>query len=227
MTEKESNKKETNREFMSNLIQRKLLDIIQKKNKDELIELYRNLFLNKNALNFENDNLEKYKDLIHDILKNKIKKECEGTIKFQELEIDIIMNEAIDKNDFSLALNKFKEKEKNIFDYTLKKKLKRYIINCENSNANKEIKEIEKLYQSEEFDEVIKKYQNLLNNENLFEKLYENYLEILEDIIKRKFKKNKNNNNELKLYKEFIINNKNRINIKYFHQLKKLESKFY
>ncbi len=160
-------------------------------------------------------------------MKNKLYKECGGTIKFQETEIDIIMKEAIEKNDFSLALDKLKEKEKNIFDYTLKKKLKKYIINCENCNANNEIKEIKKLYQREEFDEIIKKYINLLNNENLFEMLYKEYLKILKYIIEQKFKENKNNNNELKLYKEFIINNKNRINIKYFHQLKKLESKFY
>ena len=48
-------------------------------------------------------------DLIHDILKNKLYKECGGIIKFQEMEIDIIMNEAIEKNDFSLALDKLKE----------------------------------------------------------------------------------------------------------------------
>ena len=42
------------------------------------------------------------------------------------MEIDIIMNEAIEKNDFSLALDKLKEKEKNIFDHTLKKTKKVY-----------------------------------------------------------------------------------------------------
>ena len=174
MTEKEIEKKEKNRESQITNFTKRILDvIIQTKTKDELIQLYRDLSLNKNALKIENDNLEKYKDLIIDILKNKLYKECEGTIKFQEIEIDKIMNEAIEKNDFSLALNKFKEKEKNIFDYSLKKKLKRYIIKCENGNANNEIKEIKKLYQKEEFDEVIKKYQNLLNNENLFEKIYE------------------------------------------------------
>ena len=180
MTEKEIEKKEKNRESqITNFTIRKLDDIIQKKTKDELIQFYRNLFLNKNALNVEKDNLKKYNDLIHDILKNKLYKECGGTIKFQETEIDIIMNEAIEKNDFSLALDKLKEKEKNIFDYILKKKLKKYIINCENCNANNEIKEIKKLYQREEFDEIIKKYKNLLNNENLFEMLYKEYLTIL------------------------------------------------
>ncbi len=56
--------------------------------------------------------------------------------------------------------------------------------------------------------------------------LYEKYLNILKHIIEQKFKENKNNNNELKLYNEFIINNENRINKKYFRQLKILESKF-
>ena len=56
--------------------------------------------------------------------------------------------------------------------------------------------------------------------------LYEKYLNILKYIIEQKFKENKNNNNELKLYNEFIINNENRINKKYFRQLKILESKF-
>ena len=235
MTENEIHNKEKNRElqiknieYMSNLAKRISDDLIQK-NKDGLFDIYRNLLLNKNTLKFENDNLEKYKDLILDIFKNKIY-ECEGSkIKFQEIEIDNIMNEAIEKNDFSLALHKFKEKEKNIFDYKLKKTLKRYIKNCENGITNTEIKEINKLCQREEFDEVIKKFQNLLNNENLFEMFYEEYLKILKYIIDRKLKKNKNNNNEFKLYKEFIINNKNRIKSykKYFEQLKNFESNFY
>ena len=207
MTENEIHNKEKNRElqiknieYMSNLAKRISDDLIQK-NKDGLFDIYRNLLLNKNTLKFENDNLEKYKDLILDIFKNKIY-ECEGSkIKFQEIEIDNIMNEAIEKNDFSLALHKFKEKEKNIFDYKLKKTLKRYIKNCENGITNTEIKEINKLCQREEFDEVIKKFQNLLNNENLFEMFYEEYLKILKYIIDRKLKKNKNNNNEFKLYK--------------------------
>jgi len=228
MTENEIHKKEKKREsHLTNFTKRKLDDFLSKKNKDELVQIYENLFLNKNAHKFEHDNLEKYKDLILDIFKKKIYKECEGTIKYQEMEIDNIMKEAIEKNDYSSALHKFKEKEKNIFDYILKQKLKKYIKNCENSIANNEIKEIMKLYQREEFDEVIKKYQNLLNNENLFEMYYEQYLKFLKDIIDRKFTKNKNNNNELKLYNEFIINNKNRIKIEYFLKLKEFESNFY
>ena len=67
------------------------------------------------------------------------------------------MIEAEENNNDLNAIEKLKEKQKNIADNSLNEQIKNYIEYCYKKNANNEKLEIKKLLEKKEFDVAVKK----------------------------------------------------------------------
>ena len=80
------------------------------------------------------------------------------------MEIKYIMIEAEKNNDYPISLEKLKEMEKIVADFSLNEEIRIYKEDCQNTTANKEKMEIKKLLEKQEFDGAIKQFQKLLNN---------------------------------------------------------------
>lgn len=212
-----------NEQDISNLIQRLKnisVDSIRQK-KEELIEIYKKErkhkiydIINLSYMSFMNkDESEEidYKSLILDIQNSSFYDEYKDNFKIKEMEIEYIMIEAEETNDYLKALEKLKEMEKIVFDYSLKKEIKNYIDECQKAIANNKKLEIKKLLEKQDFNEAIKKFENLLQDKNLFKYTYREYLKTLEYLIQIKINEGNKNINEIQIYKEFIQKNKDNI----------------
>ena len=209
-------------------------EVIQQK-KPELIKIYEkekktiiNEIINISHIPFSNDDnddiVPDYKSLIQNIQNSFFYEEYKNNYKLKEMEIKYIMIEAEQNNDYPKALEKLKEMEKIVADCSLNKEIRIYKEDCQNAIANIEKMEIDKLLKKQEFDEAIKKYQKLLNNKNLFIFTYKEYLDTLNYIIKIKIQNETKEIPEIRLFKDFIIQNKDKI--KYFQRYMKKINKY-
>ena len=222
---------------ISNLINRinKISENVIQQKKSELIKIYEkekkeiiNDIINLTYIIFMNDEDDPMFDpklIIEKIQKSFFYEEFKNNYKLKEIEIKYIMIEAEQNNNYLNALEKLKEMQKNIADYSLNNEINNSIEDCHIEIANNEKREIKKLLEKKEFDIAIKKYQNLLNNQNLFKFIYKEYLTILEHIIKIKINNETKEIPEIQIYKGFIKQNKDKIkNIKrYIQKLNTLE----
>ena len=193
--------------------------IIQKRN--ELINIYlkdKNNVINEiinlsHKIFMSDDESEEidYKSLIMNIQQSSFYEEVKDNIKLKEMEIKYIMIEAEENNDYSLALKKLEEIQKIVFDYELKAEIEKRINDCRNGFANNKIKGIKKLLEENKFNEAINQYLNLLEDKNIFQYIYKEYAKILEYLIQMKIKSEIKDIPELKIYKDFILKNKDRI----------------
>ena len=196
-----------------NVIQQKkheLIKIYEKEKKDiinEIINLSYESFNSEEEADKEPD----YKSLIQNIQNSFFYEECKNKYKVKKMEIEYIWIEAQQKEDYPTAIEKLKEMDKIVAEYGLNEEIKKFKDECQKAIINKEKMEIKKLLEKQEFDEAIKQYQKLLNDENLFDFTYNEFLKALEYIIKLKIQNEAKEIHEIKIYKDFIIQNKNKI----------------
>ena len=104
------------------------------------------------------------------------------------------------------------EFDKKVYDLELKEKIEFFVDQCENNIIDKEIREINKLTFSEDFEKVFEKYDQLfINYPNKLGDIYKDYLSLLENLIKKKNKRNEQNIIEIEKYKIFINKYKDKI----------------
>ena len=120
------------------------------------------------------------------------------------MEIKFIMIEDEETDDYSKALEKLKEMEKIVFDYALKNEIKNDIETCQKAITNNKKLEIKKLLEIKDFNEAINKFENLLQDKNLFKYESREYLKTLVYLIQIKINEGNKNINEIQIYKEFI-----------------------
>ena len=210
-------------ENISNLINRinnRSENVIINKKK-ELIDIYLkekkrviNDIINLSYIYFmdEDESVETdYKSLIMNIQQSSFYEECKDNCKLKEMEINYIMIEAEENNDYSTALGKLEDMKKIIFDYKLKAEIENDIEECRKGISNNKKKEISKLLKENKFDEAINQFINILEDKNLFQYIYKEYAKTLEYLIQMKIKAEAKEIPEIKIYKDFIINNKDRI----------------
>ena len=196
-----------------NVIQQKkheLIKIYEKEKKDiinEIINLSYESFNSEEEADKEPD----YKSLIQNIQNSFFYEECKNKYKVKKMEIEYIWIEAQQKEDYPTAIEKLKEMDKIVAEHCLNEEIKKFKDECQKAIINKEKMEIKKLLEKQEFDEAIKQYQKLLNDENLFDFTYNEFLKALEYIIKLKIQNEAKEIHEIKIYKDFIIQNKNKI----------------
>jgi len=196
-----------------NVIQQKkheLIKIYEKEKKDiinEIINLSDDYFNSEEEADKEPD----YKSLIQNIQNSFFYEECKNKYKVKKMEIEYIWIEAQQNEDYQTAIEKLKEMDKIVAEYGLNKEIKKFKDECQKAIINKEKMEIKKLLEKQEFDEAIKQYQKLLNNDDLFDFTYNEFLKALEYIIKLKMQNEAKEIPEIKIYKDFIIQNKNKI----------------
>ena len=196
-----------------NVIQQKkheLIKIYEKEKKDiinEIINLSYESFKSEEEADKEPD----YKSLIQNIQNSFFYEECKNKYKVKKMEIEYIWIEAQQKEDYPTAIEKLKEMDKIVAEHCLNEEIKKFKDECQKAIINKEKMEIKKLLEKQEFDEAIKQYQKLLNDENLFDFTYNEFLKALEYIIKLKIQNEAKEIHEIKIYKDFIIQNKNKM----------------
>ena len=202
-----------------------LIKIYQKEKKsiiNDIINYSYMSFMNEKNDDYENEEVD-FASLLLNIQKSDFYQECKDNYKLKEMEIKYIVIEAEQNNDYKTALTKLTEKEKIIVDLSLKQEIKNYIENCKIAIINNEKKEIKKLLERKQFDEVITKYQSLIGNNDFFEYAYKEYLNVLEYIIINKLQNEKKEIPEIKLYKDFLSVYKKKIKgVKRY--IKKLET---
>ena len=220
---------------ISNIINRinNISDKIVQKNKHKLIEIYQkerksyiNNIINLSYMYFMDEDSEiDYKLLVHDIQNSLFYEEIKNNYKLKEMEIKYIMLEAEENKDYNTALEKLKDIDELVFDLNLKNEINEDINNCQNAIANIKIKDIQNLLENNKFDDAINNFLDLLNNEKLFKYTYKKFLGTLENIIKIKLNDKINDIPEIKIYKDFITKNKDRIKgyMRYLYKLEKLE----
>ena len=172
-------------ENISNLINRinnRSENVIINKKK-ELIDIYLkekkrviNDIINLSYIYFmdEDESVETdYKSLIMNIQQSSFYEECKDNCKLKEMEINYIMIEAEENNDYSTALGKLEDMKKIIFDYKLKAEIENDIEECRKGISNNKKKDISKLYAKFEFkfaDKILIKLLKFkeFSNFNLF-----------------------------------------------------------
>jgi len=160
----------------------------------------------------EDDSEEILRNLVLDIQKSSFYEEYKDNFKIKSMEIDIIMIEAEEDEDFINAKEKLLEFDKKVYDLELKEKIEFFVDQCENNIIDKEIREINKLTFSEDFEKVFEKYDQLfINYPNKLGDIYKDYLSLLENLIKKKIKRNEQNIIEIEKYKIFINKYKDKI----------------
>jgi len=197
----------------------KMIENYQKEKKlniEYIIDLSYKSFMDK--IDFEESKSELQQFLL-DIQKSSFYSEYKNNVKVQLMELRI-SRENIDYRDIIKKLKNLKE---NIVDEFLSKDIKDYIANCEIEIVNKELEEVKDLLKKKEFGIVIDKMQKLLKeftNENIFQEIVENYVKILENIIEIKMQNRNKNIPEIKIFEDFLKNNRYKIDNSYNYTLK-------
>ena len=188
----------------------------KKLNIEYIIDLSYESFMDK--IFFEDSKSELQK-LLLDIQRSSFYLEYKNNIKIQLMEL-IISRESLDYKDF---IKKLKNLNENIVDEFLSKDIKDYITNCEIEIVSKELKVVKELLKKKEFGIVIDKMQKLLNEfteENIVQKIVENYLKFLENLIEIEKQNGNKNIQEIKLFEDFLKNNRYKIDNAYNYTIK-------
>mgnify|MGYP002624949837 CR=1 FL=1 len=177
---------------------------------EELVDENIKIIINESSKSFEDllgkdDKEEELKKLVTDIQQSSFYDEYKDKYEIKKMEIELIMVEAEKDKDYIKAKEKFNEIKKNVYDLELKETIDEFIESCEDNIMINENREIEKLTLQQKFGEVYDKYEKLISDfPNKFDDIYEDYLSVLENIIKRKIKRKENDIKEIEKYKEFL-----------------------
>ena len=148
------------------------------------------------------DNIKLKKDckpLLLDIQKSPFYLENKNHEKIKEMEkiskIYDIINDVKNNKNYRNAYKEFIDLEKKIFDEDLKDKIEQNIQICKKGIIDKERKDLEKLMSQKDFEDAIKKTEQILNefkdDDDLWEDILDikiDYLYILEKSIEKKIK---------------------------------------